>query len=475
MRSTAPGKPCGKIFCIGASHRSADIALREKFHATADRIVERLPAIQRQFGFAELATLSTCNRFEIFGVTSANHDFTRTLHEAFVAFDMLENSTARLARNAAYALTGRDAVRHLFSVAASLDSLVVGETQITGQFKQALELAEQAKTLGPVLKRLGQEALSASKKVRTRTTIGRGRVSIGHAAVDLVRKIFNDPATKNFVIIGAGDMAEVAARCVHQHRPASVLVLNRTLDRARALAGKLGVAGAASMDQLESCLRTADVVISATSAQGQIVTKETLAPIIRTRKGRPLLMVDIALPRDIDPRCGDLDDVFLFDIDDLKQVVDTNRQDRLRAAEEAAAIIDESVAGWERWFAHMTVAPALRQFNDHVDQLFRREAGKTLSRAAFTSLTEDQSAHIWQLLDVLAARLTADAGRGLRDLVDEGKGHDAAALLTRLFHAGDTTPAFVTQSGQEENHEHHIHDIQDIQDIHDICDNPNTH
>ncbi|NDE16553.1 glutamyl-tRNA reductase [bacterium] len=467
MRSIAPGTKhgtnCGTIFCVGANHRSADIALREKFHAVSGRIVERLPAIQQQFGFAELATLSTCNRFEIFGVTSACHDFNGTLHEAFVAFDMLDNDAAQMARHAAYALTGRDAVRHLFSVAASLDSLVVGETQITGQFKQALELAEQAKTLGPVLKRLGQEALAASKKVRTRTAIGRGRVSIGHAAVDLVRRIFNDPATKNFVIIGAGEMAEVAARCVRQHQPASVLIINRTLDRARALADRLNTGAAASTDQLEASLRTADVVISATGAPGQIVMKDMLAPLIRARKGRPLLMVDIALPRDIDPRCGALDDVFLFDIDDLKQVIDSNRQDRMRAAGEAAAIIDESVAAWERWFSHMTVAPALRQFNVHVDRMFRREAGKTFSRAALSTLTEDQAAHIWQLLDVLAARLTADAGRGLRDLVDEGKGHEAAAILTKLFHAGDNEPAFVDSSSREESPEH---DLQNTPDIH---------
>jgi glutamyl-tRNA reductase len=425
----------GIIFCIGANHRSADISLREKFHAGASQIIERLPAIMKQFGFSELATLSTCNRFEMFGVASAHHDFSRSLHEAFVAFDMLGRDTAEQARRACYALTGNDAVRHLFSVAASLDSLVVGETQITGQFKQALTMAEQARTIGPLLTRLGQEALSASKKVRTRTAIGRGSVSIGHAAVDLVRKIFDDPAKRNFVIVGAGEMAEVTARCVQQHSPASIQIINRSLDRARALTARLQTGVAASMDQLESILHDADVVISATGAPGHVITKSAVAAVTRKRKGRPLLLVDIALPRDIDPGCGDIADVFLFDIDDLRQVIDNNRLDRMRAAEDAAAIIDESVAAWDRWLAHMTVAPALQHFNSHVDSVFRREASKTLSRAAFAGITDEQATHLWNLLDILASRLTANAGRGLRKLVDEGKGHDAAGLLMGLFNA----------------------------------------
>ena len=429
------------IFCFGANHRSADISLREKLFAGEDVIRNRLPTIKNRFGFSELATLSTCNRFEIFGVGSravtASPTFSDTLHDAFLSFDAISPEAAAQIRQAAYSLTGRDAVRHLFSVAASLDSLVIGETQITGQFKQALAMADDAKTLGPVLARLGQEALAASKKVRTQTAIGRGRVSIGHAAVELVKKIFNDPATKNFVVIGAGEMAEVTARCLQQHNPKSLRIINRSLDRARALTTRLNCGEPASLDRLVDALETADVIISATGAPHVVVTKAMLNDAVRRRRGRTLLLVDIAMPRNIDPTCSTLHDVYLFDIDDLKQVVEGNLQERLRAAEDAARIIDESVASYERWRAHMTVAPALQHFNGHLDQLFRREAEKTMARNSFQGLNEDQTKHVWQLLDILASRLTADAGRGLRNMVDEGKGQDAAQLLMRLFR-GDT-------------------------------------
>ena len=444
------------IFCFGANHRSADISLREKLFAGEDVILERLPQIKARFGFSELATLSTCNRFEIFGVGSRAHathpDFVANLTSALLSFDVMGQESAEQVRQAAYSLTGRDAVRHLFSVAASLDSLVIGETQITGQFKRAFAMAEDAQTLGPVLARLGQDALAASKKVRNQTAIGRGRVSIGHAAVELVKKIFNDPATKNFVVIGAGEMAEVTARCVLQYNPKSLHIVNRSLDRARELTGRLQgakeiqklqvapVIHAAALDHLAELIGNADVVICATGAPHHVVTKALVATSKQCKSSRrlhraqPMLMVDIGMPRNIDPACGYLDDVYLFDIDDLKQVVEGNRQDRLRAVDDATQIIDESVTSYERWLAHMTVAPALQQFNNHLAQLFHREAekifGKKISRH---EICDEQSDQIYKLLDILASRLTADAGRGLRSLVDEGKGQDAAALLSRIF------------------------------------------
>jgi glutamyl-tRNA reductase len=234
-------------------------------------------------------------------------------------------------------------------------------------------------------------------------------------------------------VIGAGEMAEVTARCIQQHNPKSLGIINRSLDRARALAMRLQGAEPLALDQLADALASADVVISATGAPHTIITKAMVNEAIRRRRGRTLLLVDIAMPRDIDSACSSLNDVYLFDIDDLKQVVEGNRKERLRAAEDAARIIDESVAGYERWLAHMAVAPALQHFNIHLDQLFRREAQKTLSRDSFQEFNEEQTGRVWQLLDVLASRLTADAGRGLRNMVDQGKGQDAAELLMRLF------------------------------------------
>ncbi|MEY4630887.1 MAG: glutamyl-tRNA reductase [Pseudomonadota bacterium] len=427
------------IFCFGANHRSADIALREKLHADEAAIRERLPRIRDEFGFMELASLSTCNRFEIFGVGSpsltSEPALNELLHRALVSFDMLDQEAAARVKQAAYSLTGREAVRHLFSVAASLDSLVVGETQITGQFKQAIAIAQQAQTLGPFLNRLGQDALSASKKVRARTGIGRGRVSIGNAAVDLARKVFEDPTRRRFGIIGAGEMGEVTAKCVAAQKPRELMILNRRVERARDLAASIEGATSASLDQLDHALAACDVLIVTTGASHPVVTQSMVKNALRQRRGKTLLLIDISLPRNIDPVCGTLDDVYLFDIDDLKQVVDATRAEREKAAEDAARIIDDSVIEYERWLLHMTLAPALKQFNDHVTGLFHREADRKFAGKTFN---EDQENHLRDLLDILASRLTADAGRGLKQLLEQGAGREGASLLTRLFRGGDS-------------------------------------
>lgn len=435
-----------RVFCFGVNHKTAGIHLREKIFAQEQQIIEKLPEVRSRFGFDELAVLSTCNRFELFGTSASGKvghpGFPLELIDAIEALDALHTKdpgkpTTNIKRElgkVAYCLRDHDAARHLLSVAASLDSLVVGETQITGQFKDALAAATMAGTMGPILTRLGHDALATAKKVRTKTSIGRGRLSISHAAVDLVRKIFRDPADQNYVVIGAGEMAEVAARCIAQKNPRSLTIVNRSPDRARHLVESIGYGRSVSFEWLEDHLLAADVVISATAAPGHVISGRMVRNIMRGKsRGARLLLVDIALPRDIDPTCAEHDEVFLFDIDDLQQVVDQGREDRLAAAREASDIIDQATLNWTRWLNQIAVAPTIHAIRDQIDTTIRREALKTLSSDPLLDLRTDQKERLWKLFEVIAARLTARAARGLRQAVDEGEAEVASEILRRIF------------------------------------------
>lgn len=430
------------VFCFGANHKTAGIALREKIFACENQIIERLPAVKNQFGLNELAVLSTCNRFEIFGTCSLelarSENFSTILCHAMQALDSINMAVLEDLKKVAYTLHGNDAVRHLLAVASSLDSLVVGETQITGQFKESLALAALAGTSGPILTRLGQEALATAKKVRTKTAIGRGRISISHAAVDLVGRIFRNPSEQNFVVLGAGEMAEVAARYITQKKPKSLTIVNRSTERAKSLIKKLGCGNFGGFEWLPEYLQSADIVISATASPTHVVSEKMIRDAMRVKgRGSRLLLVDIALPRDIAPACGDHDDVFLFDIDDLQQVVAEGREARLAAAQQAAEIIDRATDNWSRWLSHMTVAPTIQSIQSYIDASIRREALKTLSSDPLLSMLPEQKERLWKLFDIITSRLTSGVGRGLRQLADEGKGETAIEIIERIFSTDD--------------------------------------
>jgi glutamyl-tRNA reductase len=411
--------------------------LREEFHLKEEEIRRALPLVQKKFNLAELAVISTCNRFEMIAVTHAPSTPSEIMHDVWLAIHEVAREIPRVSRDqvrgSTYALSDRDAAHHLFNVAASLDSMVVGETQITGQFKDAFTLASEVGTAGPTLARLAQEASATARKVRAQTEIGRKPVSISSAAIDLARKVFGNLSDQRFAIIGAGEMAGVAARHILASKPQSLVIVNRSMARAENLLQELGSGSAAPLDQLAAILYRCDIVISSTSAAGIVVEAELIRRVQAARRGKPLLLIDIALPRDIDPACGNVDDVFLFDIDDLQQVVGQNLQSREDAASGAHGIVAEGVSTFERWLGSSAVKPVLASFRSWVDSVVDREKEKSFGKDVLRGLDERQSAAIDALLDAVKNRIAAEVAMGAKALTEAGRGEEAADMLTRLF------------------------------------------
>ena len=289
---------------------------------------------------------------------------------------------------------------HLFTVAASLDSLIVGEAQILGQIKEAYRYASSLHCTGPLLNRLLHKTFSVAKRIRTETGIGSSAVSISSAAVELARKIFGDLRDKRVLLVGAGEMAELAAQHLVGQGALSVTVANRTLSRAVDLAKRFD-GHAVSFEELVPQLEHADIIISSTGAPNIILEKEQVKPVMRTRRNKPLFFIDIAVPRDLDPGLNDLENVYLYDIDDLSQVVEMNRSERDREAKKAERIVEEETIKFQRWQEGMALTPTILELRGKADEICRQELEKTLGRMANLTAGERQS------FEKMAAAITA--------------------------------------------------------------------
>lgn len=425
------------LFLIGASHRTAPVELREKLFIPAEKLAIALPLIKEEFGFLELAALSTCNRFELFGTARDSSNASTLLYEAFLKLHQStggwEPADQDLIRQSLYLHLHEHAVKHIFKVASSLDSLVLGETQITGQFKDAISLASESNTIGPILNRLSQDALATAKKVRTTTDIGKKHVSISHAAIELAKKVFGQLSEHKFLLIGAGEMAQVAAKYIKSYTPQAIWIANRTVEKAQIVIDELGTGQAFSLDDLQSLISQVDIVISSTAAPGIVVTADMIKRAQGVRKGRPLLLIDIAMPRDIDKNCASIDDVYVFDIDDLKQVVDSNYEERRKAALEATVIIDRGADLFRAWEKTLSIKPALAQFRAFIDQVIERESTKTLSRDHFKDLTEKQLESLKSMLEAIGGKISGEASRKITNPPEGYYPELLADVLSAIF------------------------------------------
>lgn len=384
-----------------------------------EKISLALPTVAKSFGFSELFGLSTCNRFEIFALRSQKDtapDKT-TMLRAFLALNpQLDGSFQESHLNdATYFLQDADAIKHAFNVASSLDSLIVGETQITAQFKEAIILAKEAGTLGSILDRLSQEALATSKKIRSQTDVSKKPVSISHAAIDLAHRIYGDLSQAHILIIGAGEMAELAARYALNYKPKSLLICNRNIERAQTLVQKLGTGVAYGFNDLNYCMHQANVMISATAATQSIVNKLMVESVIKGRRNQPLYIIDIGLPRNVEQAAGQLDDVYLFDIDDLKQIVSENKDSRSKAADLASEMIVSAVENFHRWLSQKNIAPTLAAYHFYVKNLVFEEYQKTLSREQFKALNPEQIENLKKLQEAIGNKLTAQVTSTLKN------------------------------------------------------------
>jgi glutamyl-tRNA reductase len=344
---------------LGINHKTAPVALREKVAFSEERLLAALRTLREEVGVAEVVILSTCNRTEVYWAGSASgEELSRWLERH-------HGHNLDLARSL-YVHQEQRAVEHAFSVASGLDSMVLGEAQILGQLKEAYRVAQEVGSTGPALNKLFQAAFSAAKRVRSETRIGENAVSIASAIVSLARRVYSDLSAHTALMVGAGEMNSLAARHFASAGVKRMVIANRTLARAQALASELK-AHAVGLADLGQELAEADIVISCTASLVPLITKGVAEAAIRARRRRPILMVDLGVPRDIDPAVADLEDVYLFSIDDLQQLIDENRQQREVAAGGARLLIEEEVARFLSDSRAHDAGPAIRALREQAD------------------------------------------------------------------------------------------------------------
>lgn len=346
---------------LGLNHKTAPVALREKIAFSEDRLIAALRALRLEGGVAEVVILSTCNRTEVYWAGSASDVQLAQWLER-------HHDTGLDLASSLYVHQAQSAVEHAFNVASGLDSMVLGETQILGQLKEAYRVAQETGCTGPHLNQLFQAAFSAAKRVRSETQIGANAVSLASATVSLARRMFADLGSKTALLIGAGEMIALTARHFSGAGVKRMVIANRTLNRAQALAEEIK-GHAVDLKDLDQELAVADIVISCTASPMPLITKSAATAAVRARRHRPIFMVDLAVPRDIDPAIADLDDIYLFSIDDLQQLIDENRQQREVAAGGARLLISEEVTRFLAELRAKEAGPAIRALRQQADEI----------------------------------------------------------------------------------------------------------
>ena len=407
---------------LGINHKTAPVALREKVAFSEDRLATALRALRQEMGVAEALILSTCNRTEVYWSGSASGAELSQWLERHHGNDL--DLAASL-----YLHQESRAVEHAFSVASGLDSMVLGEVQILGQLKDAYRIAQESGSTGPILNKLFQAAFSAAKRIRTETRIGANAVSLASATVSLARRMFEDLSVHNALLIGAGDMNALTARHFMSAGIKRMVIANRTLERAQALAAELK-AQAVSLDALDQELAQADIVISCTASPLPVISKQAVEAAIRTRRRRPIFMVDMAVPRDIDAEVAELEDVYLFSIDDLQQLVDENLQQRELAAGGARLLINEEVARFLAESRAQDAGPAIRALRQQADGI-RQQSVEQARRMLAAGKSADEV--IEYLANTLTNRLLHAPTQALRqaaELADLALAETVTRLLT---------------------------------------------
>jgi glutamyl-tRNA reductase len=364
-----------RIVNIGMNHETAPVELREclaKDPAHADKAL----AMMREFScIKEGLFLSTCNRVEALFTTEQAEEAKRSVVSLLCTLGRMPSETLV---SSLFTYEDRDAVRHVFRVASSLDSMVIGEPQILGQIKEAYSNATKEKTTGVILNRLLHRAFHTAKRVRTETGISDAAVSVSYAAVELAKKIFYDFKGKKVLLIGAGEMAELAARHLLSQGVSALTVANRTFQKAVEVAREFkGIP--VSFEEIGAQLLEADIVISSTAAPGYVITHEQVKGSMKKRRNRPLFFIDIAVPRDVEPAVNDLENVYVYDIDDLKGIVQMNLRQRQEEAVKAERIVEEEVIRFERWLKTLEVVPTIVSLKEKAEAIRRAELKKSLS------------------------------------------------------------------------------------------------
>jgi len=376
-----------ELIVIGLNHKTAPIEIRERLAFPEDGIEKPLSQIKSLPSLKENMILSTCNRVEIYAVVQETE---KTILDLKGFLSQYHGLSLKEFEKRLYLLVGEEAVKHIFRVASSLDSMVVGEPQILGQIKSAYNMAAEAKTSGLILHRLLHRAFHVAKRVRTETKIGNSAVSVSFVAVELAKKIFGTLEKRTVLLMGAGEMCELAAQHLVSGGIEKVLVTNRTYERAVTLAQEFR-GEPIPFEEIYRGLRRVDIVISATNSPQYLLHHEEVAKVIKDRKQKPIFFIDIADPRDIEPEVGDIENVYLYNIDDLQKVANDNIQDREKEAQKAEAIVRDEVVKFVNWYQSLEVTPTIVALRKKFEEIRNKELAKILSLHPHFSDKERQS------------------------------------------------------------------------------------
>ena len=419
------------LILVGVNHKTTPVEIREKLAFTKGKIEE---SVNHLFNFPDIiehTILSTCNRVEIYARANCQDSAIKSIKQ-FIC-DFHELSLVEL-EDHFYSYRNKEAVEHLFRVSSSLDSMILGEAQILGQVKEAYSLARDLRSTGLVLNQLFEKAFSIAKKVREETGIAERSVSISSAAVELAQKIFDDLENHTVMLVGTGEMAELAAKHLISYGVKTVYVTSRTYERAANLARMLN-GSALDFEAFKNELHRADIVITSTSAPNFIIKKEIVEKAIHERKNKPIFFIDIAVPRDIEPDVNDLENVYLYDIDDLHVVVSANIKEREKEAENAMNFISQEVTKFNNWVGALDAVPTIVEIRKKAENIRKQEIEKTLKK--ISHLSEDEKQLLRQMSSSMINKILHKPTIKLKQKTQSEDGHVYLKAIRHLFHLDD--------------------------------------
>ncbi|WCB96986.1 Glutamyl-tRNA reductase [Baekduia alba] len=435
----------GELLCLGISHKTAPVAVRERLALTTKEAQSLCRELVDTDAIREAVAISTCNRTEIYLVGDPVHAETELLSRLAARADTRPTELT----DAMYAPRNCDAARQLYRVVSGLESMIVGEAEIQGQAKRAYEAALEAQTTGPLTNRLFTAALQTGKRVRSETALGEGRASVSSVAVGLAREIASpahpELTTLNVVLIGAGETSELTAQALAAQGVRTIFVANRHADRARSIADRFG-GTVSSLHDLPDRLTEADIVVSSTSSPHPLIGVDELALVMRDRQGAPLLLIDLAVPRDIDPQCAELDGVTLYDIDDLQSVVARNRSVREAERVQAEEVVEDEIQRFARWMGQLDVMPTISALREHGDAIVEQVLAENAGR--WESASARDRARIEALAKSVMQRLLHEPTIRLKS-VDRDASHGRLQIARELFGLSDGVSETSSDAGDE--------------------------